>query len=149
VVISLDDVSHKENLKNKPTGPIKRTKLDLTIDQIAKEENMEVIVIYPNAYPGGYRIIEVIREYKLAYGNIHLFENMPHLDYISLMSLSSVLVGNSSSGIIEAPSLGLPEPVPDRLEERVVPLLKGKDKVRAENHTDLLHFQTIDRVVIG
>lgn len=78
------------------------------VTEVAKEENMEIVVIYPNAYPGGYQIIDVIEEYDRAYGDIYLFKSIPYLDYISLMSVSSVFVGNSSSGIIEAPSLGLP-----------------------------------------
>jgi GDP/UDP-N,N'-diacetylbacillosamine 2-epimerase (hydrolysing) len=79
-----------------------------TVLEAAKEEGMEVVVIYPNAYPGGYQIIDVVRNYNCVYGNIHLFESIPHLDFISLMSKSSLFVGNSSSGIIEAPSLGIP-----------------------------------------
>ena len=78
------------------------------VSKAAKEEDMEIVVIYPNAYPGGYQIINVIREYADEYGNIHIFESIPHLDYISLMNIASVFVGNSSSGIIEAPSLGVP-----------------------------------------
>ncbi|MHB8105277.1 MAG: UDP-N-acetylglucosamine 2-epimerase [Dehalococcoidales bacterium] len=70
--------------------------------------NMEIAVIYPNAYPGGKQIIDVIKKYSRKFESIHIFESLPHLDYISLMSNSSVFVGNSSSGIIEAPSLKLP-----------------------------------------
>jgi GDP/UDP-N,N'-diacetylbacillosamine 2-epimerase (hydrolysing) len=77
------------------------------VAEIAKEENIEIVIIYPSAYPGGHEIVDVIREYG-AYENTHVFSSIPHLDYLSLMSQSSVLVGNSSSGIIEAPSLGIP-----------------------------------------
>jgi len=75
---------------------------------VANEEDMEVVIIYPNAYPGGFQIIRTIKNAMQKSKNIHVFENLPHLDYISLMATSSVFVGNSSSGIIEAPSLGIP-----------------------------------------
>jgi len=78
------------------------------VSDVVQEEGMEAVIIYPNAYPGGYQIVNVINEYGGSHGNVHVFKNIPHLDHISLMSISSVFVGNSSSGIIEAPSLGLP-----------------------------------------
>ena len=40
--------------------------------------------------------------------NFKIFANLSHLEYISLLKYSDVLIGNSSSGIIEAPSLGIP-----------------------------------------
>lgn len=74
----------------------------------AQKNNMEIVVIYPNANPGAFAIMKVIEEFASKHSNVHAFRNLPHLDYISLMAASSVLVGNSSSGIIEAPSIGIP-----------------------------------------
>lgn len=79
-----------------------------SVIEIANKENMEIIVIYPNAYPGGFQIINAIKKSIQKSKIIHVFENLPHLDYVSLMAISFVFVGNSSSGIIEAPSLGIP-----------------------------------------
>lgn len=39
---------------------------------------------------------------------VHSYKSIPHIDYLSFMKHSSVMVGNSSSGIIEAPSFGTP-----------------------------------------
>lgn len=75
---------------------------------VANEENMGIVVIYPNYYPGGFQIIQVIKNFIQKNKNICVFENLPHFEYVSLMAASSVLVGNSSSGVIEAPSLGIP-----------------------------------------
>ena len=72
-----------------------------------KELGYQAIVIYPNADAGGRRIIRVIKRY----GNlpfIHPYTNLERYIYLSLMRHVNVMVGNSSSGIIEAPSLGLP-----------------------------------------
>ena len=40
--------------------------------------------------------------------NTFFFSSLGHLNYISLMKISSVVIGNSSSGILETPSLGIP-----------------------------------------
>ena len=36
------------------------------------------------------------------------FVVLSHLNYISLMKISSLVIGNSSSGVLETPSLGIP-----------------------------------------
>jgi UDP-N-acetylglucosamine 2-epimerase len=52
-------------------------------------------------------MIEVIRKYEDA-GFLKTFKSVPHEDYLGLMRIAKVMIGNSSSGIIEAPSFGLP-----------------------------------------
>ena len=52
-------------------------------------------------------MIELIKEFG-KYPFIKTFMNLPRKEYLSLMKTASVMVGNSSSGIIEAPSFGLP-----------------------------------------
>jgi GDP/UDP-N,N'-diacetylbacillosamine 2-epimerase (hydrolysing) len=65
------------------------------------------VVIYPNSDAGGRRIIKVIKEFE-KYPLIKAFKSLPRREYLSLMKLAAVIVGNSSSGIVEAPSFGLP-----------------------------------------
>ena len=67
----------------------------------------QTLLIYPNADAGGRQMINIINEYK-NYEFIEIYKSVPHEHYLSLMKIASVLVGNSSSGIIEAPSFGLP-----------------------------------------
>jgi UDP-N-acetylglucosamine 2-epimerase len=45
---------------------------------------------------------------KLKPSHIRLFRNLPRQDYIGLMKMANVIVGNSSSGIMEAPTFGTP-----------------------------------------
>jgi UDP-hydrolysing UDP-N-acetyl-D-glucosamine 2-epimerase len=66
----------------------------------------QTIVIYPNADAGGRAMIEVIKKYEQL-PNLKIFSSIPHKDYLSLLQFVSVLVGNSSSALIEAPSFGL------------------------------------------
>ena len=72
-----------------------------------KELGFQSIVIYPNADAGGRKIIRVIENYK-KYPFIKIYKNIIHKDYLSLMNMADVLIGNSSSGIVEAASFGLP-----------------------------------------
>jgi UDP-N-acetylglucosamine 2-epimerase len=52
-------------------------------------------------------MIDVIKKYE-SNKNIRTFKSVDHVDFLHLLKLSSVIVGNSSSGIIEAPSFGIP-----------------------------------------
>jgi GDP/UDP-N,N'-diacetylbacillosamine 2-epimerase (hydrolysing) len=72
-----------------------------------REGGYPAILIYPNSDAGGRRMIKVIREYE-RYPFIKAFKSLPHREYLSLMKVASVIVGNSSSGIIDAPSFRLP-----------------------------------------
>lgn len=78
-----------------------------TLEAIA-DLKLQTITIYPNADAGGRRMIKVIKEYEKKYSFIKAYKNLPRREYLSLMSIATVMVGNSSSGIIEAPSFGLP-----------------------------------------
>jgi len=71
------------------------------------EINHPTVLIYPNSDAGGRRMIEVIRTYE-KYPFIKTFKSLPRQEYLSLMKVASAIVGNSSSGIIDAPSFGLP-----------------------------------------
>lgn len=77
-----------------------------TLEAISELKH-KTILIYPNADAGGRKMIKVIEKYK-KYPFILPFKNIPHRDFLGLMNIASVLVGNSSSGIVEAPSFGLP-----------------------------------------
>ncbi len=72
-----------------------------------KKLEMQTVIIYPNNDAGSEYIIEEIEKCrKLPY--IKIFSNLPHNEYINLIDYATVLIGNSSSGIIEAPSLKTP-----------------------------------------
>jgi len=72
-----------------------------------KELALQTIIIYPNSDPGCAEMIKEIERYKeLPY--VQIYKNIAHEFYLGLLKIASVLVGNSSSGIIEAPSFKLP-----------------------------------------
>lgn len=80
----------------------------ITLESVL-ELGVPMVLIYPNNDPGGKKIIEVIEHYREHYPTrILVFKSLPFEDYLGIMKLASVMVGNSSSGIIESSSFHLP-----------------------------------------
>ena len=73
-----------------------------------EETTQQIVFCYPNADAGSHRIIERARIFCRNRPNAHLFVNLNHLKYWSLLKYSDLLLGNSSSGIMETPSIPLP-----------------------------------------
>jgi UDP-N-acetylglucosamine 2-epimerase (non-hydrolysing)/GDP/UDP-N,N'-diacetylbacillosamine 2-epimerase (hydrolysing) len=65
------------------------------------------VVIYPNSDAGGDRMIAEIESREFGEG-VRTFRSLPRREYLGLMAAADAMVGNSSSGIIEAPSFDLP-----------------------------------------
>ncbi len=63
----------------------------------------QAISIYSNNDAGGKRIVGQLKN-----SGIKVFPHIAYEDFLNLMKYAGVLVGNSSSGIHEAPSFGLP-----------------------------------------
>ncbi len=82
-------------------GTIKKNMLQ-TINAV-KELNIQSIIIYGNTDTGSQKITKIIKNSK-----IKQYKTIPYRDYIGLLKHASALVGNSSSGIIEAPYLHVP-----------------------------------------
>ena len=69
--------------------------------------NLPVAIVYPNSDPGHQQIVREI-ERVVGRGLGRAFRTLPRPDYLGLLRGAAVLVGNSSSGIIEAASFGVP-----------------------------------------
>ncbi len=63
---------------------------------------------FPNADAGGRRLVARAREFCRAHPRARLFVNLEPASYWGLLRCAAALVGNSSSGIMEAASLRLP-----------------------------------------
>lgn len=67
---------------------------------------MQTVLIYPNNDAGSGALRTKIDEYRRPW--LHVERNVSRRLYAGLMRGAAVMVGNSSSGLIEAPSFGLP-----------------------------------------
>lgn len=72
----------------------------------ALESSLQLICLTPNADAGGQQIQEVLKEFVL-HKAVKIFVHMPRKDYFSWMQAADVMLGNSSSAIIEAASFNL------------------------------------------
>ena len=83
-----------------------REQMIATLDAIESFDAQQLI-IYPNSDSGGDAIISEIGS-RSNYPSISTFRSLPRQEYLAMMDAADVMVGNSSSGIIEAPSFDLP-----------------------------------------
>jgi UDP-hydrolysing UDP-N-acetyl-D-glucosamine 2-epimerase len=68
-----------------------------------------LIITYPNADTSGRLIIERLEEFAARHpGRCRLARSLGERLYLGILRHADVMVGNSSSGLIEAPSFGLP-----------------------------------------
>ena len=70
------------------------------------EMELQGVIIYPNNDAGSREIMECIKDNRKI--NIKVERNVSRKTYLGLMNVASVMIGNSSSGILEAPSFQLP-----------------------------------------
>jgi GDP/UDP-N,N'-diacetylbacillosamine 2-epimerase (hydrolysing) len=93
--------------------PVTRSKVpgqdELTPLLAAIEDlGIQVVFTYPNADSGGRAMVAEIEEFQKRFAGARLVVNASQEFYIGLMKHVSSMAGNSSSGIIEAASFGLP-----------------------------------------
>jgi UDP-hydrolysing UDP-N-acetyl-D-glucosamine 2-epimerase len=74
------------------------------LDQLPQQ----LVFCYPNADAGTYNIVRRISAFCAAHPRARLFTNLDQLRYWSLLKHVDLVIGNSSSGIMETPSLALP-----------------------------------------
>jgi len=78
--------------------------VEQTIEALEDFSDAQIICFFSNTDAGGKKIIERIGQQD----NFIKIPNMLSKDFLSLMSYSSLMIGNSSAGIREAPSFKLP-----------------------------------------
>jgi GDP/UDP-N,N'-diacetylbacillosamine 2-epimerase (hydrolysing) len=81
------------------------------LDQVTSDPNQSTKIIFTkaNADTDGRVINHLIDEYVAEHSeNAIAFTSMGQLRYLSAMKYGTAVVGNSSSGIVEAPSFGIP-----------------------------------------
>jgi len=78
------------------------------ITVLQKYRDVCQIITMPNSDPGHKKIFKRLRRYADENKNVYLSTSLGFLKYLSCMSHCDVVIGNSSSGIIEAPFMGTP-----------------------------------------
>ena len=90
------------------TTPI-RTRCQALLNALDCFPNNKLLITYPNNDPDGMIIIEMIEQYaRLHPTRVKLIPSLGLTRYMSALKYVAAVVGNSSSGIIEVPSMGIP-----------------------------------------
>lgn len=81
------------------------TQMNITL-QALRELNVQAIIIYPNNDAGSAGVQEAIYNNKMT--DFHIERNVGRSDYANMLKHADFIIGNSSSGILEAPTFKLP-----------------------------------------
>ena len=84
-----------------------KQQMEIILDAVV-ESDIKCLINYPNSDAGNREIINVIDSYVSKHDNLFTFKNLDRLNYINLLRYATSLIGNSSSGLLEAPSFNLP-----------------------------------------
>lgn len=93
-----------------------------TFEALSRFPQSRVLITYPNNDPGADEIIAAIRRYEASEpeGRIKVVASLGAVRYFSALRCVKAVVGNSSSGIIEVPSAGIPTVnIGDRQRRRI------------------------------
>lgn len=73
----------------------------------ALDAGCQVLALRPNSDAGSDAVRQVLDDLHVA-GRVHLMTHLPRAEFVAWLAHADVLVGNSSSGIIEAATFGTP-----------------------------------------
>jgi UDP-N-acetylglucosamine 2-epimerase (non-hydrolysing)/GDP/UDP-N,N'-diacetylbacillosamine 2-epimerase (hydrolysing) len=77
-----------------------------------------LVITKPNADPEGRALIARLEAFAARHDNVSLHASLGRERYFSAMTYADAVIGNSSSGLLEAPSLGKPSVNVGRRQER-------------------------------
>jgi GDP/UDP-N,N'-diacetylbacillosamine 2-epimerase (hydrolysing) len=72
-----------------------------------RAQGLSAVVLYPNSDPGHTGIVQAIQRAERR-SDVRIYRSLPRDVYLRLLRHAKVLVGNSSSGIVESAFLGTP-----------------------------------------
>lgn len=75
------------------------------LDALSTLDNTQLIFTMPNADPDNFIIHDLINDFVSKNDNAEMFASLGQLRYLSCMNEVDAIVGNSSSGLTEAPTL--------------------------------------------
>ncbi|KOP77739.1 UDP-N-acetylglucosamine 2-epimerase [Lysinibacillus sp. FJAT-14745] len=78
------------------------------LEALENYSNVNLLFTKSNADNGGRGINEAIQQFTLQYRNAKLYDSLGQLKYLSAVKHAEVVIGNSSSGLIEVPYLATP-----------------------------------------
>jgi len=96
---------HPETLTGKNNTRTQAKELVLALEQF---QEYQQVITYPGMEAGYQAVVQIWQDYASDKNNVLLKPSLGSRGYLGLMRIASAVVGNSSSGIIEAPSFHVP-----------------------------------------
>lgn len=110
-----------------------RSQVMTLIDAMKHENQYFYLITKANADAGGAVVNELLEEFAQDNSNVLLVASLGMVKYLSAVKYSEFVLGNSSSGIIEAPAFGIPTVnIGDRQKGRIM----ADTIVQSGNNTD-------------
>jgi GDP/UDP-N,N'-diacetylbacillosamine 2-epimerase (hydrolysing) len=78
------------------------------LESLDEFNDYKIIFTMPNADTDGRKIFKLIEEFCLSRNNCKAFTSLGQIKYLSFLKYVDVVVGNSSSGLLEVPSFLIP-----------------------------------------
>lgn len=103
---------------------------------------MQTLLIFPNSDAGSASIRRAIDDHL--HPNIHIERNIDRSDYASMMRWAVAIIGNSSSGLIEAPSFELPAV---NIGRRQLGRLRGRNVIDIPEYEPKAIMEGIQRAI--
>jgi GDP/UDP-N,N'-diacetylbacillosamine 2-epimerase (hydrolysing) len=95
---------HSETIGNKIDAKF----LQNLVVNLIKNDNYQILFTAANVDIGGIEINNTIETLAKKYSNVYFIKSLGKLKYYSMMKYADLMLGNSSSGIVEAQSFQLP-----------------------------------------
>jgi len=134
-----------------------------------------IIAISPNMDPGNTVIFKNLKKWSKKYKRIKYFQSMPRADYLGFLDNCAILIGNSSSGMIESTmfdiqviNLGIRQdgreresniidiktPTPDKIYNKIMKILNfpkhnKKDKIYGDGHASEKILKYLENLLIN
>lgn len=90
------------------------------LSALESRSDLFYVITKANADAGGRIINQILDEYTLDHKNAVVFESLGMKRYLSAVKYSEMVIGNSSSGLMEVPSFGIPSiNIGDRQKGRI------------------------------
>lgn len=96
---------HPVTLEEKRSSEQQMAELLAALDEL---NDTHLVFTMPNADTGGRELAGMVNEFAASRQNVRVYTSLGQLRYLSCMKYVDAVVGNSSSGLAEAPSMGIP-----------------------------------------
>lgn len=91
---------------NDPIDPAVR--FAALLEALDRHPELSPLFTYPNNDAGGDRLIAMTEDWVARHDNAHAVPSLGRVRYLSALKCVEAVIGNSSSGLVEVPSAGIP-----------------------------------------